>query len=97
MTTTRWRTSIKGAAVRWKERAPELTGALLRRLGRGIPGVAGALLVAVGFGLAWLPLGLVVAGGFLLLLDWRIPPERARQPAAAYEDGRPRPYLRAVS
>lgn len=83
--------------ARWVARAPELAGAFLRRLGRGLPGVVGALLVAAGFGLAWLPLGLIVAGGFLLLLDWRIPAERARQPEPVFADGRSRHHLRAVS
>jgi len=55
-----------------KRRGPETAGVLLRRAGRGVPGVVGPLLVAVGLGLAWLPLGVVAAGGILWAVDLRL-------------------------
>lgn len=59
------------------ERAPVVAGTLLRRIGRGFPGVVGPMLVAVGLGMAWLPLGIVAAGAILWAVDWRIPDEPA--------------------
>lgn len=77
-----------------RERGPVLAGALLRRVGRGFPGVAGPLLVAVGLGMAWLPLGVIAAGAILWAADWRIPDEPAR---GQQDDGRQPKFLRAVS
>lgn len=50
-----------------------LTGAAVRQVGRGLPGVAGPLLICYGLWQAWTPLGFIVAGGFLLLVDRRVP------------------------
>lgn len=72
--------------------APVVAGRLLRRVGRGVPGVLGPLLVAVGLGLAWLPLGVIAAGGILWLVDWRIPDAPAESARVHFGDGR----LRAV-
>lgn len=63
----------------WAVRAAEWAGVLLRRLGRGLPGVLGPLLVCVGLGLAWLPLGVVAAGAVLWLVDLRLPDEQRVQ------------------
>lgn len=73
-----------------QHRAPILAGTLLRRVGRGFPGVVGPLLVAVGLGMAWLPLGVIAAGAILWVVDWRIPDETVQQ-----QDDRRR--LRAVA
>lgn len=60
------------------DRAPVVAGVLLRRVGRGFPGVVGPLLVAVGLGMAWLPLGVIAAGAILWAVDWRLPDEPAQ-------------------
>lgn len=78
---------------KWATRVADLSGRLLRRTGRTLPGVLGPALVCIGLGLAWLPLGLMAAGAVLWLVDWRIPDEQAT-PRLRYADGRDR--LRAV-
>lgn len=70
------------------QRAPALAGSLLRRVGRGFPGVAGPALVAVGLGLAWLPLGVIAAGAILWAVDWRISEAPARSVRVAGRDPR---------
>lgn len=83
---------MTGRRERWQIRAAEIAGRLLRRVGRGLPGVLGPLLVAVGLGLAWLPLGVIAAGAILWAVDWRMPDEPARPQRVHFGDGR----LRAV-
>lgn len=76
----------------WTLRAAPVAGRLLRRIGRGFPGVAGPALVAVGLGLAWLPLGVVAAGVILWAVDWRLGEEpTAPVRAAGYDPARLRP------
>lgn len=50
----------------------DVAGALVRNVGRGLPGVAGPVLVAYGLYEAWRPLGFITLGVFLLLLDRRV-------------------------
>jgi hypothetical protein len=52
--------------------AADVTGALVRNVGRGLPGVAGPLLIAYGLYEVYRPLGAITLGVFLLLLDRRV-------------------------
>lgn len=67
-------------------RAAPVAGTLLRRVGRGFPGIAGPLLVSIGLGLAWLPLGVIAAGAILWAVDWRIGDEPAAPVRVAGRD-----------
>lgn len=92
---------VLGAGAPWRRRvavftlrAAPVAGVLLRRVGRGFPGVVGPLLVSIGLGLAWLPLGVIAAGAILWAVDWRLPDEPARPATRAPH--RP-PYLRRAA
>ncbi|GGN40507.1 hypothetical protein FHR83_007023 [Actinoplanes campanulatus] len=53
-------------------RIATLAGALVGKIGRGLPGIGGPLLVAFGLWLAWAPLGFIFAGLALWALDRRV-------------------------
>jgi hypothetical protein len=67
-------------------RAAPVAGGLLRRVGRGFPGVAGPVLVSIGLGLAWLPLGVIAAGAILWAVDLRLGGEPASPVRVAGRD-----------
>jgi len=52
--------------------AADVAGALVRNVGRGLPGIGGPLLIAYGLYEVYRPLGFICAGVFLLLLDRRV-------------------------
>jgi hypothetical protein len=70
---------VTAQAQRWRPRQEAvaagtamLVGAVVRQVGRTVPGVVGPLLVAVGLWMAWTPLGVVFAGAVLWALDRRV-------------------------
>jgi hypothetical protein len=66
-------------AAQWRSRrdqlgarAAEVAGAVMRRVGRSLPGTAGPLIVSVGFWMLAPWLGVVVFGAIVWALDRRV-------------------------